>query len=94
MFKNFTLVLNYNKDRENSVFLKKTWLTSGINLDNSLEPKNDMVVNSMNHQEQLAWQKEVIHEELLDSIAEKGSVIDDLDEEALEDLILKKRKLQ
>lgn len=53
-----------------------------------------MVVNSMNHQEQLAWQKEVIQEELFDSLAEKGSVSNELDEDALEDLILKKRKLQ
>ncbi len=53
-----------------------------------------MVVNNMNHLEQMAWQKEVILEEFYDSLAERNRGNEGLDEEAIEELLMQKRKLQ
>lgn len=48
----------------------------------------------MNHLDQIAWQREVIREELYDSLEDRGRKIDDLDEDELEALLIRKRKLQ
>lgn len=48
----------------------------------------------MNHFEQIAWQKEVIQEELFDSLKERSRNGDTMDEDLIEELLTQKRKFQ
>lgn len=48
----------------------------------------------MNHLEQMAWQREVILEEFFDSLAERKNHAEDMDEEVLEELLMRNRRLQ
>lgn len=48
----------------------------------------------MNHHDQLAWQREVILEELYDSLAERNRSIEGLDEEDIEEKLMQKRQFR